>query len=62
MHKVKAKGGPLDGKTVLVHETQTSFTHHADGAGTYTVNSKTATWKPNKTTAQPDTATDTANE
>lgn len=44
--KVKVSGGPLDGKTVVVHETQQTFTHHADQDGSYLVNQKAATWKP----------------
>ena len=45
-HKVTAKNGPLDGKTFLVNENATTFTHHAAPGGTYKVNTKTATWQP----------------
>lgn len=50
--KVAVKGGPLDGKTVVVHDTQTTFTHHADKGGEYTVSEKTATWKAHKPAAE----------
>lgn len=56
--KLKAQGGPLDGRTVIVHETQETFTHHADTGGHYKVNEKSVTWqshtppveKPKRTT------------
>lgn len=44
--KIATKGGPLEGKTFLVHDRQKTFTHHAAPAGHYKVNEKTATWKP----------------
>jgi hypothetical protein len=44
--KLKAQGGPLHGKTVIVHETQETFTHHADTDGHYKVNEKSVTWQP----------------
>lgn len=44
--KITVNGGPIDGKTVIVHDTQETFTHHADQSGVYKVNEKTATWKP----------------
>lgn len=49
---VTAKGGPLDGKTVTVHETQETFTHHADTSGSYKVNEKSVTWQPNTKPAE----------
>ena len=45
---IRAKGGPLDGKSFDVHETAETFTHHAAPGGTYKVNAKTATWQPTK--------------
>lgn len=45
--KLKARGGPLDGKSVIVHETQKTFTHHGDTDGHYKVNEKSVTWQPN---------------
>lgn len=45
MRKVKAKGGPLDGKTVLVHENDHTFAHHADAGGSYVVEGLMATWE-----------------
>lgn len=50
--KLKANGGPLDGTTVLVHETQKTFTHHADRDGHYKVNEKSVTWQPNTKPAE----------
>lgn len=44
--KVKAQGGPLDGKTVLVHVNESTFTHHADTSGVYTVGETEAVWTP----------------
>lgn len=44
--KLKAQGGPLHGKTVLVHENQKTFTHHGDTDGHYQVNEKSVTWHP----------------
>lgn len=44
--KLKAQGGPLAGKTVIVHETQKTFTHHGDTDGHYQVNEKSVTWHP----------------
>ena len=44
--KVKALGGPLDGKTVIVHENERTFTHHADTSGAYTVGDTEAVWTP----------------
>lgn len=42
--KVKAQGGPLDGKTAIVHENERTFTHHADTSGAYTVGDAEAVW------------------
>ena len=50
--KLKAQGGPLDGKTVVVHETQKTFTHHGDTDGHYRVNEKSVTWQPNTKPAE----------
>lgn len=47
--KVKAQGGPLDGKTVIVHENERTFTHHADTSGAYTVGDTEAVWIPRVT-------------
>ena len=47
--KVKAQGGPLDGKTVLVHTNERTFTHHADTSGAYTVGDTEAVWTPRVT-------------
>lgn len=45
--KVTAKGGPLDGKTYVVHETAKQLDPHpAVTGGHYKVNEKTATWQP----------------
>ena len=41
--KVKLTDGPLKGKTVLVHVTQTRFTTHA-APGHYELTDKGATW------------------
>ncbi|WP_223172524.1 hypothetical protein [Microbacterium sp. NIBRBAC000506063] len=45
MRKITLKDGPLKGKTVLVHETQTSFTTHA-APGRYDIGDKGAKWTP----------------
>lgn len=45
MRKVKLTDGPLKGKTVLVHETQSTFTTHAD-PGRYELKGKGAKWHP----------------
>lgn len=50
--KLKAQGGPLDGKTVIVHETQKTFTHHGDTDGHYKVNEKSVTWQSNAKPAE----------
>lgn len=47
--KVKAQGGPLDGKTVLVHVNERTFAHHADTSGAYTVGDAEAVWTPRVT-------------
>ncbi|PRB14478.1 hypothetical protein [Microbacterium sp. MYb62] len=57
--KLKAQGGPLDGRTVIVHETQKTFTHHGDTDGHYKVNEKSVTWQPNTKPAE-ETAPKTA--
>ena len=50
--RIKANGGPVDGKTFDVPETSATFTHHAAPGGHYKVNAKTATWVADKTPAK----------
>jgi hypothetical protein len=45
--QITAKGGPLDGKEFLVHETAERLDEHPGvKGGHYKVNDKTATWQP----------------
>lgn len=48
MRKVTLKGGPLDGKTYLVPETQETLTHHA-APGAYKLTAARGTWKAERT-------------
>lgn len=45
MRKVKLTDGPLRGKTVMVHETQETFSTHA-ASGRYEIGDKGAKWTP----------------
>lgn len=46
-NQITAKGGPLDGKQFLVHETAERLDPHPGvTGGHYKVNPKTATWQP----------------
>lgn len=61
MRKVTAKGGPLDGKSFLIHQNEHALTHHANTGGSYKVDGLTALWdaKTSDTDAQAQpTATD----
>lgn len=51
MRKITLKDGPLKGKTVLVHESQTSFTTHV-APGRYHITPKGAKWHGAKATAK----------
>ncbi|MFB7843620.1 hypothetical protein [Microbacterium sp. NPDC056052] len=44
MRRVKLTSGPLKGKTVLVHETQSTFTTHA-APGHYEITETGAKWR-----------------
>ena len=55
MRKINITGGPLNGKTYLIHENRHTFTHHADTTGHYTVEGNTATWADTATTITTDT-------
>lgn len=45
--QITAKGGPLDGKEFLVHETAERLDEHPSvTGGHYKVNDKSATWQP----------------
>lgn len=52
--KITVKNGPINGKTFIVPDTQTTLTHHAAPGGHYKVNTKTATWQADQPDTEPE--------